>query len=110
MLKRILIATTLVLLVTLTAVASDRGDDVSRTDKATQAFKEIMSAPSVRHRKNILGELAACLLVARIPIHRTFVIEILRLVDVNCGAPFARSHPWATVTMMAAVTSRDSSI
>ena len=45
MLKRILIVTTLVLLVTLTAVASDRDDDVNRTNKATQVFKEIMNTP-----------------------------------------------------------------
>ena len=45
MLKRILIVTTLALLVTLTAVASDREDDVSRTNKAVQVFKEIMNTP-----------------------------------------------------------------
>ena len=43
MLKRILIVTTLGLLVTLTAVASDREDDVSRTQKAAQVFQEIMN-------------------------------------------------------------------
>src|SRR5271170_8030510 len=45
MLKRILIGTTLALLVTLSAVASDREDDVNRTHKATQVFHEIMNAP-----------------------------------------------------------------
>src|SRR5579862_9631610 len=46
MLKRILIGTTLVLLVTLTAVASsDREDDVNRTHRAAQVFREIMNAP-----------------------------------------------------------------
>src|SRR5277367_6430039 len=46
MLKRIMIGTTLALLVTMTAVASsDREDDVSRTHKAAQVFGEIMSAP-----------------------------------------------------------------
>src|ERR1700691_5027241 len=45
MLKRILIGTTLALLVTLSAVASDREDDVNRTHKATQVFHEIMSTP-----------------------------------------------------------------
>ena len=45
MLKRILIVTTLGLLVTLNAVASDREDDVKRTQKAAQVFKEIMSTP-----------------------------------------------------------------
>ena len=45
MLKRILIVTMLALLVTLTAVASDREDDVNRTHKAAQVFQEIMSTP-----------------------------------------------------------------
>jgi len=45
MLKRILIIATLGLLASLTAVASDREDDVSRTNKSTQVFKEIMNAP-----------------------------------------------------------------
>src|ERR1700733_11503671 len=45
MLKRILIGTTLALLVTLSAVASDREDDVNRTHKATQVFHEIMNTP-----------------------------------------------------------------
>ncbi len=43
--KRLLIVTTLVLLVALTAVASDREDDVKRTDRAAQVFKEIMNTP-----------------------------------------------------------------
>jgi len=45
MLKRLLIGTMLSLLVTLTAVASDREDDVKRTQKAAQVFREIMSTP-----------------------------------------------------------------
>jgi SH3 domain-containing YSC84-like protein 1 len=45
MLKRIVIVAALGLLATLTVVASDREDDVSRTDKSTQVFKEIMNAP-----------------------------------------------------------------
>ena len=45
MLKRLLIVTTLGLLVTLTAVASDREDDVKRTQKAAQVFREIMNTP-----------------------------------------------------------------
>jgi len=45
MLKRFLIVTTLGLLVTLNAVASDREDDVKRTHKAAQVFKEIMNTP-----------------------------------------------------------------
>jgi hypothetical protein len=38
MLKRLLIVTTLALLVALTAVTSDREDDVKRTDRAAQVF------------------------------------------------------------------------
>jgi len=45
MLKRILIVTALTFVVTLTAVASDREDDVSRTQRAAQVFKEIMDTP-----------------------------------------------------------------
>ena len=45
MLKNFLIGTTLGLILTLTAVASDREDDVSRTQKAAQVFKEIMNTP-----------------------------------------------------------------
>jgi lipid-binding SYLF domain-containing protein len=46
MLKRLLVFATLGLLVTLTAAAaSDREDDVKRTDKAAQVFKEVMSTP-----------------------------------------------------------------
>ena len=64
MLKRILIATTLVLLVTLTAVASDRDDDVNRTNKAAQVFKEIMNTPDQGIPQELL-ESAKC--VAIIP-------------------------------------------
>jgi len=45
MLKRFLVVMMLDLLVTLTAVASDREDDINRTQKAAQVFKEIMSTP-----------------------------------------------------------------
>ena len=62
MLKRILIVTTLVLLVTLTAVASDREDDVNRTDKATQVFKEIMNAPDQGIPQDLL-ESAKCIAI-----------------------------------------------
>jgi lipid-binding SYLF domain-containing protein len=62
MLKRILIATTLGLLVTLTAVASDREDDVNRTHKATQVFKEIMNAPDQGIPRDLL-ESAKCIAI-----------------------------------------------
>ena len=45
MLKRVLIFSTLLLLAAQVAVASDREDDVSRTRKAAQVFKEIMDTP-----------------------------------------------------------------
>jgi len=45
MLKRILIGTMLALFVSLTAVASDREDDVNRTNKAAQVLQEIMNTP-----------------------------------------------------------------
>jgi lipid-binding SYLF domain-containing protein len=45
MLKRVLIFSTLVLLVAQVAIASDRDDDTSRTRRAAQVFKEIMDTP-----------------------------------------------------------------
>lgn len=45
MLKRLLIFSTLILAVTQLAVASDRGDDVARSQKSAQVFKEIMDTP-----------------------------------------------------------------
>lgn len=45
MLKRILALSTLTLCCTQVALASDREDDVTRTHKAAQVFKEIMDAP-----------------------------------------------------------------
>ncbi len=62
MLKRILIVTTLVLLVTLTAVASDRDDDVNRTNKAAQVFKEIMNTPDQGIPQELL-ESAKCIAI-----------------------------------------------
>jgi lipid-binding SYLF domain-containing protein len=62
MLKRLSIITTLCLLVALTAVASDREDDVNRTQKATQVFKEIMNAPDQGIPQNLL-ESAKCIAI-----------------------------------------------
>ena len=45
MLKRLVVITMLALFATLTAVASDREDDVKRAHKAAQVFKEIMNTP-----------------------------------------------------------------
>ena len=62
MLKRILIVTTLVVLVPLTAVASDREDDVKRTQKAAQVFQEIMSTPDQGIPSDLL-ESAKCIAI-----------------------------------------------
>jgi lipid-binding SYLF domain-containing protein len=62
MLKRTLIVTTLTLLVTLTAFASDREDDVSRTQKAAQVFQEIMNTPDQAIPSDLL-ESAKCIAI-----------------------------------------------
>ena len=62
MLKHLLIVTTLALLVTLTAVASDREDDVNRTNKAAQVFKEIMNTPDQGIPQELL-ESAKCIAI-----------------------------------------------
>jgi lipid-binding SYLF domain-containing protein len=62
MFKRLLIVTTLSLLVTLTAVASDREDDVNRTHKAAQVFKEIMNTPDQGIPQELL-ETAKCIAI-----------------------------------------------
>ena len=62
MLKRLLIVTTLVLLVTLSAVASDREDDAKRTDRAAQVFKEIMNTPDQGIPQDLL-ESAKCIAI-----------------------------------------------
>ena len=45
MLKRLLIVTALTVFVTLPALASDREDDVNRTQRSAQVFREIMNTP-----------------------------------------------------------------
>src|ERR1700733_10105187 len=62
MLKRTLIVTTLTLLVALTAVASDREDDVNRTQKAAQVFQEIMNTPDQGIPSDLL-ESAKCIAI-----------------------------------------------
>jgi lipid-binding SYLF domain-containing protein len=62
MLKRLLTVITLALLVTLSAVASDREDDVNRTHKAAQVFKEIMNAPDQGIPHDLL-ESAKCIAI-----------------------------------------------
>jgi lipid-binding SYLF domain-containing protein len=62
MLKRFLVVTSLALLVTLTAVASDREDDVNRTHKAAQVFHEIMNTPDQGIPQDLL-ESAKCIAI-----------------------------------------------
>ena len=62
MLKRFLVVTTLALLGSLTAVASDREDDVNRTHKAAQVFKEIMNTPDQGIPQDLL-ESAKCIAI-----------------------------------------------
>ena len=62
MLKRFLAVTTLALLVAVTAVASDREDDVNRTHKAAQVFQEIMNAPDQGIPQGLL-ESAKCIAI-----------------------------------------------
>jgi SH3 domain-containing YSC84-like protein 1 len=62
MLKRILAVTTLVAIASLTAVASDHEDDVNRTQKAAQVFKEIMNTPDQGIPSNLL-ESAKCIAI-----------------------------------------------
>jgi lipid-binding SYLF domain-containing protein len=62
MLKRILMVTTLGLLATLTAVASDHEDDVNRTHKAAKIFREIMSTPDKGIPRDLLGS-AKCIAI-----------------------------------------------
>src|SRR5271163_3713626 len=62
MLKRILAVTTLIAIASLTAIASDREDDVNRTQKAAQVFKEIMNTPDQGIPSNLL-ESAKCIAI-----------------------------------------------
>ena len=62
MLKRILAVTTLIAIASLTAVASDREDDVNRTQKAAQVFKEIMNTPDQGIPSSLL-ESAKCIAI-----------------------------------------------
>ena len=60
--KRILAVTILIAIASLTAVASDREDDVNRTQKAAQVFKEIMNTPDQGIPSNLL-ESAKCIAI-----------------------------------------------
>lgn len=62
MLKRILIFSTLVLAVTQFAAASDREDDVARTQKSAHVFKEIMDTPDKGIPQDLLAK-AKCIAI-----------------------------------------------
>ena len=62
MLKRIFAVTILIAIASLTAVASDREDDVNRTQKAAQVFKEIMNTPDQGIPSDLL-ESAKCIAI-----------------------------------------------
>src|ERR1700678_1593901 len=62
MLKRILAVTILIAIASLTAIASDRDDDVNRTQKAAQVFKEIMNTPDQAIPSDLLGS-AKCIAI-----------------------------------------------
>src|SRR6202142_1944354 len=62
MLKRLLIGTTLGLLATLSAFASDREDDVKRTQRSAEVFREIMNTPDQGIPQELL-ETAKCIAI-----------------------------------------------
>jgi lipid-binding SYLF domain-containing protein len=62
MLKRTLAVTALIAIASLTAFASDRGDDVNRTQKAAKVFKEIMNTPDQGIPTDLL-ESAKCIAI-----------------------------------------------
>jgi lipid-binding SYLF domain-containing protein len=62
MLKRFVILSVLTLFATLTAVASDREEDVQRTHKAAQVFQEIMNTPDKGIPQDLLNS-AKCIAI-----------------------------------------------
>ena len=97
MLKRILMLATLTLLVTMTAVASDREDDVNRTHKAAQVFQEIMNAPDQGIPTDLL-ESAKCIAIIPGDVKFAFIF----------GASYGRGlatcrtgHGWSAPMFMA---------
>ena len=62
MFKRLLIVSVLAMAVTFTAMASDREDDVNRTHKAAEVFKEIMNAPDQGIPSDLLNS-AKCIAI-----------------------------------------------
>jgi SH3 domain-containing YSC84-like protein 1 len=62
MLKRLLIFSTLFLITAQFAMASDRDDDIARTQKAAQVFREIMNTPDKGIPHNLLDS-AKCIAI-----------------------------------------------
>jgi lipid-binding SYLF domain-containing protein len=62
MFKNLLIISTILLFAAPLALASDREDDVSRTEKAAQVFKEIMATPDQAIPQDLL-EAAKCIAI-----------------------------------------------
>src|SRR5579862_8412639 len=91
MMKRFLILATLTLMASMTAMASDREDDVSRTHKAAQVFDEIMSAPDKGIPHDLLNK-ARC--VAIIPGELKFAFIFGG--NYGCGVATCRTaHGWS---------------
>jgi lipid-binding SYLF domain-containing protein len=97
MLKRILMFSALTLVVTQIAVASDREEDVARTQKAAQVFKEIMDTPDKGIPHDLL-ESAKC--IAIIPGDKKFAFIL--------GGSYGRgvatcrtSHGWSAPMFVA---------
>jgi len=62
MLKRLVVCVSLALVVTLPAVASDHEDDVKRTHKAAEVFREIMNTPDQGITQGLLAS-AKCIAI-----------------------------------------------
>ena len=62
MLKRLVVVASLALLVSVTAFASDREEDVKRTHKAAEVFREIMNMPDQGIPQDLL-ESAKCIAI-----------------------------------------------
>ena len=62
MLKHLLIFSTILLVAAPLALASDREDDVARTEKAAQVFKQIMDTPDQGIPQDLLGS-AKCIAI-----------------------------------------------
>jgi SH3 domain-containing YSC84-like protein 1 len=62
MFKNLLIFSTILLVAAPLALASDREDDVARTQKAAQVFKEIMDTPDQSIPHDLLGS-AKCIAI-----------------------------------------------